>query len=110
MADEPDFEVKLTSFGNGSIRLQGQPVDGQASETPSHYQATFMVSSQTTIGSITVNNDFLYNGVVLTERGDAPYRDIEDAAARGIPAMLRSLADQIDQKIAEFDEKNRKND
>ncbi len=105
MAGNTDFQVKLTSFGNGSIRLQAQPPEN---ETPSHHQATFMISSETTLGSITVNNDFLCNGVVLNEQDDVPYRVVEDAAARRIPAMLRSLADQIDQKIAEFDEKSLK--
>lgn len=97
MADENDFELSLTSFGSGSIRFKDTPREGL-----SRYQANFMVSSETTVGVITITNQPPHDED-QSEQTDNPYLAVEDAAARRIPQILRLLADQIDLNIAAYD-------
>lgn len=97
MADEPNFELSLTSFGSGSIRFKDMPREGL-----SRYQANFMVSSETTVGVITITNQPPHDEN-QSEQTDSPYLAVEDAAARRIPQILRLLADQIDLNIAAYD-------
>ena len=97
MADENDFELSLTSFGSGSIRFKDTPREGL-----SRYQANFMVSSETTVGVITISNG-TPQGEELDEQTDNARRAVEDEAARRIPEILRLLADQIDLNIAAYD-------
>lgn len=97
MADENDFELSLTSFGSGSIRFKDTPREGL-----SRCQANFMVSSETTVGVITISNGTPH-GEELDEQTDNTRRAVEDEAARRIPEILRLLADQIDLNIAAYD-------
>ncbi len=104
MVNNTNFEVQLTSFGNGNISFRGRS-DGDASNASRHYETCFHISFDLAIGSLTASNVLYCNGLVLAESDDAPYRSIEHAAAQQIAPMLRALADQIEQKVVEFSEK-----
>lgn len=107
MTDTTNFEVKLTSFGNGDIsfRRSNDKDSSAVDATPRHYATSFQISFDFTIGNLTASNVMCCNGLVLADRDDAPYRSIEHAAAQQIAPMLRALADQIEQKVAEFSER-----
>jgi len=115
-------DLTLTSFGNGSIRFVGKvdevppstTVDGNVTinnsgtpGVPAHFETTTMIQAQIKVSDVTAFSTFHLNDVVLSENADVPYREIEYKAARRLAPMLRAIADQIDQEMARFDEREK---
>lgn len=91
---------KTEKKGNTTINTAGTP------GSPAHYETNHMIETTFQEGGVQFVNAFYWQGVVLAEEA-SPYRQVEDKAARSIPAMLRAVADRLDQAIAEYDERRR---
>ncbi|HJR55304.1 MAG TPA: hypothetical protein VJ798_01900 [Rhizomicrobium sp.] len=77
--------------------------EGQLGE-PAHYEVTFMLTSKFQNAAHSFSNIFHLSCVILEESDHAPYRSIEDKAAREIAPMLRLMADRIEADLPNFDE------
>ncbi|MGH0244376.1 hypothetical protein [Sinorhizobium meliloti] len=110
--------ITQVKFGNGNIRFNSKvdavPATSKTTgnvtinnagqeEIPAHYETSFMISVYGEERGIEFSNVFHWNDIVPIDRADAPYREIEDAAARRLAPMLRAVADQVDQEMAAFD-------
>lgn len=113
-------DLTLTIFGNGSIRfipkVDAAPGTSETTgnvtvhnagrpEIPSHFETTTTIQIKIEAAGISAYTSFHLNDIVLAEQADVSYRQIEDKAARRIAPILRALADQIDEEMARFDEK-----
>lgn len=111
-------ELKLLTLNNGTIqyfsKIDAVPTTSEKAENvtvnivgreevPAHFQTSFMISVEIEEGPLKTGNVFHWNDVVPVAEPDAPYRSIEDQAARRIAPMLRLLADQIEADIARVD-------
>lgn len=96
----------LTSETMGSVTIENPG----STDRPAHFMTPFLIEAQMEAGGIKFSNVLHWNGVVLGESDDAPYRQVEDKAARTLAPMLRAFADQIEQEIARFDEKRQASD
>lgn len=111
-------DLTLSSFGNGEIRyiakIDAIPPTSETTDNvtiknmgrdavPGHFETSFMMQIKIEESGIDAYSTLHWNDVVLADRADISYRAIEDQAARRIAPMLRSLADRIDQAMAEFD-------
>lgn len=93
---EPRPETRETSrHGNVTTNIINQAIEG----VPAHYEVTFMLNSTFETEGIQAHNVFHWNCVVVEKNERAPYRSIEDQAARQIAPMLRSLADRIESQM-----------
>jgi len=115
--------MKLTNFANGSVSYRPLQPGREASETstvsgnvtvnvvnaeldpaPPCFRVTFFIGfSHGTVGPD--ESDFLNLTVqVPAESVDQSYMQIEEAAARQVPAALRALADAVEKDIARTDQ------
>ncbi|MGB1389261.1 MAG: hypothetical protein ACPG61_10280 [Paracoccaceae bacterium] len=116
MAKETDeeFKLTLTGFSNGSVtfipanpgREASTEVNGNVTintearpATKSWFEVTFAISITQTVQDAQTSSTLMLQMPVPDEPSDAPYCDVEDAAARNIPAMLRSLAEALEADI-----------
>src|SRR4051812_28930475 len=88
-----------TSETSGSVTINNIGRPGK----PAHYEITFSISVDSLEGRVEGYNTFLWNEIVLDERDDVPYREVEAKAARQIAPMLRAVADQVEKEVAAFD-------
>ncbi len=80
--------------GNVTIHNQGRP------GRPAYYDTSFLISMDYVEGGITGTNIFSLGTIVVNDQESAPYREVEDQAARALPQMLRDLADRLEKQIA----------
>ena len=113
-------DLTLASFGNGEIRyiskVDAVPTTSETNgnvtvknmgrdEIPGHFETSFMIQVKIEESGIDAYSSFHWHDVVLADQADVSYRSIEDKAARRIAPMLRTLADRLDQAMAEFDQR-----
>lgn len=106
-------KILKVKFGNGSIAYRQEinatpetsETEGEVSNPgqPSHFKTSFMLNISGEEGGIEFSNVFHWDGVVLAEDHQTPYREIEDAAARQLAPALRAVADLIEQDIQRFE-------
>lgn len=70
---------------------------------PAHYSVIFPVSFEYEEGPHRSRSSIDFYCVVQDADENAPYREIESQAVLQIAPMLRSVADQIEQSISDFD-------
>ena len=112
-------ELKSVEFGCGSVvyvrKIEGRPetIERDGSVTvhnsaipsrPAHYEVTFMLNSSFEHVGLPISNIFHWSCIVEEQSDRAPYRSVEDKAARQIAPMLRSLADKIEADLPNFDD------
>lgn len=95
--------VPGTSETTGNVTINNAGTVGK----PSHFDTSFMISADAKVGDVEFTNIFHWKVVVLADSVDVPYSEVEEQAARQISPMLRAVADNIDQQLAEYDEKKK---
>ncbi|MDB5678649.1 hypothetical protein [Sphingomonas bacterium] len=80
--------------GNVTVKNMGSP------GVPAYYDASFMLHAKHDKSGVTFSNIFHWNVIVNAKTIDAPYSEIEGAAALQIAPMLRELADEIEKQVA----------
>jgi hypothetical protein len=88
-----------TRDSSGGVTVINAPVAG----IPAHYNVSFMLDATFDHESLEVRNVFHWNCVVSETSDRAPYRSVEDRAARQVAPMLRALADKIEADLPNFD-------
>lgn len=111
-------QILKVKFGNGSIayrhKIEETPAtsettgnvtinDAGSPGRPSHFDTSFMLAVEGEEGGLKFSNVFHWNGIVISENQQAPYREIEDAAARQLAPALRAVADLIEQDIQRYE-------
>lgn len=111
------LSLKAATIGNGSINYvkeyEGRPEtkeqDGNVTiinkaipAIHAHYQASFMINSEFEIDQFKCSNIFHLNCIVAERNDHAPYRSVEDRAARQLAPMLRLLADKLEADLPNF--------
>lgn len=108
------FSMNLNSFASGSIQFipeqGGREETAQTSQhpaatvtiinkaiapVPAHFNVTFFIDWSRTEHGIEISNRMGIHIPIPAEDSDAPYLQIENAAAHRIPEELRALADLI---------------
>ena len=92
---DPKPETEETT-GNLTIVSGGQPGE------PAHYVVTFRIETTFQSEGLETTNVLLWDVVIPEGDQFAPYRAVEDRAARLLPAMLRSVADKIEADLPDF--------
>lgn len=111
-------DLKDVRYGNGSVRFFGEvePIPatsetrdnitinnmGQPGE-PARFEVTYMIACDFEMDGVEVNNLFHWTVALTGVHRDDPYAGIEAEGARQLAPMLRSVADQIEKQVAEFD-------
>jgi hypothetical protein len=111
-------DVSVT--GNGSVRFfkavkavppstrtEGIVTINEAGHpgAPAHYEVEFYISAALEHEGAETLLSFPVSILIAGKTDDAPYREIEAEAARQIAPILRSVSDQIEQQVSEFDQK-----
>lgn len=95
----PEIEARpATSETTGNVTINNAAVDG----VERHFSVTFFISAPFQKGGLSSPNNFYLDVAVPADSRAAPYEEVEDAAARSLPAYLRSLADQIEADVADM--------
>ena len=112
--------VKLVGFESGQIAYQGTIEPTPATSTtsgnvtvtntaqpgrPAHYDVSFTIHFETGDSPLQAATIFSVHLRLPGFGRDAPYGQVESLAARQVAPVLRAVADQIEQQVAEFDAK-----
>lgn len=82
--------------GNVTIVNQAQPGE------PSHFVASFRIEATFEVEGLQTTNVLLWDVVIPEDDQFAPYRSVEDRAAKLIAPMLRSVADKLEADLPDF--------
>ncbi|HZW15430.1 MAG TPA: hypothetical protein VFF66_04150 [Brevundimonas sp.] len=93
---EPTPTTSKTT-GNVTVNNMGQP------GLPAYYEVTYMLSCDFEASGVEITNHVHWTAALTGVGRDAPYGEVEAEGARQIAPMLRSVADQIEKLVAEFD-------
>lgn len=93
---EPRAEQsETTRVGNVELSIVNQARDG----VPPHFAVSFVISCSHQVEGIEVTNQVQLETVFPAENPQADYAEVEDNAARQLPALLRSLAACLEEDI-----------
>ncbi len=110
--------VKDVAFGNGDVtfysKVDAVPASSETNgnvtinhsgkpEVPARFEVSFMLSVTAEEAGLEFSNVFHLKTLVKEGDSNASYRQVESEAARHLAPMLRSVADKIEQNVAEFD-------
>lgn len=114
--------MKLIDFPPGDIRfvsgVPGQPetrssetrgvvtintVNAEVEAEPAHFLTGHFIAYSHEIEGMEVRNTVRIETIVPQEDPETPYQAVEDAAARSLPALLRSLVDALQADIDRAD-------
>lgn len=99
VAKVPEVPATTETKGNVTINNMGSP------GVPSYFEVSFRTVA--TFDHDGVHRDFyLTPSIVISGHSkDSTFREIESKAARSVAPMLRAIADEIEQQVKDYDEK-----
>lgn len=91
--------VPATTERDGNVTINNAAQPG----SPAHFMSAVSIPITTTWNGVTMNSSIYLNLAVPAESARTQYREVCQRAVDQIAPLLRSLADQIEQELAEID-------
>jgi hypothetical protein len=82
---------------NGNVTVN--TIRSEVGAIPDYFSAVFTIKGFYEIDGVEFSNWLNVESVVTSNGRAAPYHDVEDAAARQIPGMLRQMADKVEESF-----------